>query len=578
MQLAAFAFDYDGTLAHDGSVDDRTLQALRRLKAAGPRLLLVSGRQWPDFQHVFPPFDLFDAIVVENGALLIRPALHEERSLCPRPPPVLLQALERRHIEPLSVGHSIIATWRPNEVGVLEAIRECGLEWQIIFNKGAVMCLPPGVNKATGLQAALEALGLSPLNVLAVGDAENDHAMLRACGYRAAVANAIDTLKAEADIVTTADHGAGVVELIERFLSDPPNAITAGVRRHDVRLGEDRDGKAVVLRPGATVLIAGSSGGGKSRLATLLLERCIDHGYQVCVVDPEGEYERLAKLTPLGDAHNRPSLEEATNLLRLPYNNVALSLLGLELEARPRYLASVAAMVEGLRVQLARPHWLIIDEAHHSIPSSMQSALLAEPRRLPSTILITSNPHLLARSFLETVQVLITLGTESTQALEAYCRVLDIEPPQGAGVRLQQGEALYWERDGARFARVVRLDTPRQEHQRHIRKYAQGALGDDKSFHFRGRRGALNLRAQNLSIFLQLAAGVDEDTWLYHLQRGDYSRWFREAIDDHQLAEEAARIERELHADADASRRAISELVNRRYTAPADTLTSAGGR
>ena len=61
---------------------------------------------------------------------------------------------------------------------MLEAIRDLGLELQVIFNKGAVMVLPSGVNKATGLDAALDELGLSPHNVVGVGDAENDHAFL----------------------------------------------------------------------------------------------------------------------------------------------------------------------------------------------------------------------------------------------------------------------------------------------------------------------------------------------------------------------------------------------------------------
>lgn len=252
---------------------------------------------------------------------------------------------------------------------------------------------------------------------------------------------------------------------------------------------------------------------------------------------------------------------------------MALSLLGLELEIRPRYLASVTAMVEALRVRFARPHWLIIDEAHHAIPSSMQAALLAEPRRLPGTILISSNPAALARSFLETVQVLITVGEEASEALASYCRTLGIGTPWGAERNLAQGEAIYWERSEIP-ARALLLDQPRQAHQRHIRKYAQGTLGEDKSFHFRGRAGALNLRAQNLTVFLQLAVGVDDDTWLFHLQRGDYSRWFREAIDDRQLADGAARIEREQREDPQASRRSIGDLVRRRYTAPTEALSS----
>ena len=567
MQLAAFAFDYDGTLAHDGCVSPATVEALGRLKAAGPRLLLISGRELPELQRVFPHYALFDAIVAENGGLLFQPGLHQERVLGSAPPEALVRALQRRQVQPLSIGRSILATCQPHEAELLAAIRECGVEWQIIFNKGAVMCLPPGVNKASGLRAALATLQLSALNVLAVGDAENDHAMLQACGYRVAVANAIDTLRHEADIVTRAAHGEGVVELIERFLSDPPRAVTAAVRRHDTAIGRDADGREAVLPPDTTVLIAGSSGGGKSRLAKLLIERFMAHGFQLCIIDPEGDYEGVPGVTALGDEKTAPGLPQAEGLLREPLNHLALNLLGVDLTVRPRYLASIAAMVESLRVRWARPHWLLIDEAHHTIPAATQAALLAAPRQLPGTVLISSRPEALARHALETVQILISLGAQAPEAIESFCRVLQIPTPMLPARAPQSGEALYWDR-GAEAPRLVRLDEPAQRHQRHIRKYARGSLGDDKSFHFRGPAGALNLRAQNLSVFLQLAEGVDEDTWLFHLQRGDYSRWFRNAIDDEELADEAARVEREHHEDATTSRQAMRDLVNRRYTAP----------
>ncbi|HEY7930379.1 MAG TPA: HAD-IIB family hydrolase [Steroidobacteraceae bacterium] len=575
MQLAAFAFDYDGTLAHDGCVSAATVAALGRLKAAGPRLLLISGRELPDLQRVFPHYALFDAIIAENGGLLFQPGLHEERVLGSAPPEALVQALRRRHVQPLSIGRSILATSRPHDAEVLAAIRECGVEWQIIFNKGAVMCLPPGVNKASGLSAALATLQLSALNVLGVGDAENDHAMLQACGYRAAVANAIDTLKREADIVTQASDGAGVVELVERFLSDPPQAVTAAVRRHDTAIGRDADGREAVLPPDATVLIAGSSGGGKSRLAKLLIERFTAHGFQLCIVDPEGDYEGVPGVMALGDEKTAPGLPQAEGLLREPRNHLALNLLGVDLTLRPRYLASIAAMVESLRVQWARPHWLLIDEAHHTIPAATQAALLAAPRQLPGTVLISSRPDALARHALDTVQILISLGEEARQAIESFCRVLQVPTPTLPGRAPQRAEALYWDRRGAAVPaggeapRLVQLDEPAQRHQRHLRKYARGSLGIDKSFHFRGPAGALNLRAQNLSVFLQLAEGVDDPTWLFHLQRGDYSRWFRDAIDDEELADAAARVEREHDQDARTSRQAMRDLVNRRYTAPA---------
>src|SRR6266446_10126510 len=57
---------------------------------------------------------------------------------------------------------------------------------------------------------------------------------------------------------------------------------------------------------------------------------------------------------------------------------------------------------------------------------------------------------------------------------------------------------------------------PHAQRLRHSRKYAEGELGEDKSFYFRGQEGSLNLRAQNLVLFLQIAEGVDDGTWLYH--------------------------------------------------------------
>jgi hypothetical protein len=102
---------------------------------------------------------------------------------------------------------------------VLEVIRNLGLERQVIFNKDAVMVLPSGVNKAFGLSAALNELGLSPHNTVGVGDAENDHSLLDFCGCGVAVANALPILKEHADFITKGDRGAGVVELIDKLIA-----------------------------------------------------------------------------------------------------------------------------------------------------------------------------------------------------------------------------------------------------------------------------------------------------------------------------------------------------------------------
>src|SRR5262245_47171948 len=195
MRYLALACDYDGTIAQHGRVDADTLAALKRLRASGRELILVSGRELEDLQSVFPHLDLFRIAVLENGALLYHPATKEEKTLAQRPPDCFLDALRRRNVQPLGVGRAIVATWLPHEAALLEAIHECHLELQIIFNKDAVMVLPAGVNKATGLVTALTELGLSPHNVVGVGDAENDHAFLTLCECGAAVANALEAVK-----------------------------------------------------------------------------------------------------------------------------------------------------------------------------------------------------------------------------------------------------------------------------------------------------------------------------------------------------------------------------------------------
>src|SRR4029079_10504708 len=135
------------------------------------------------------------------------------------PPPDFIKLLVARGVQPLSVGRAIVATREPHETTVLEVIKGLGLELQVIFNKGAVMILPSGVNKATGLKAALKELQRTPEETIGAGDAENDHAFLELCGCAVAVANALPAVKQHADIVTESTHGAGVQELITRWIA-----------------------------------------------------------------------------------------------------------------------------------------------------------------------------------------------------------------------------------------------------------------------------------------------------------------------------------------------------------------------
>jgi hydroxymethylpyrimidine pyrophosphatase-like HAD family hydrolase len=219
VRFLALATDYDGTLATEGAVDGETVAALQRLAATGRKLILVTGRQLPDLLRVFPEAPLFHAIVAENGAVLYRPASRAVRVLAPPPSQQFVEALKRRGVGPLWQGQVVVATVQPNEVAVMEVIRELGLDLQVILNKGSVMVLPASVDKATGLKSALDELALDAQSVVAIGDAENDQALLAMSGYGVAVANALDTLKATAKHVTRGEAAAGVREIIDWLLA-----------------------------------------------------------------------------------------------------------------------------------------------------------------------------------------------------------------------------------------------------------------------------------------------------------------------------------------------------------------------
>jgi hydroxymethylpyrimidine pyrophosphatase-like HAD family hydrolase len=236
MQYLALATDYDGTLAHASHVSEEALAAIRRLKDSGRKVILVTGRELPELYSVFPDHALCDCIVAENGALLRWPAEDRDESVGEPVPEAFLKEIMHRGVKPFSVGKVIFATWRPHENVVLEIIQSLGIEYHIIFNKRAVMVLPSGVNKATGLARALKRMKLSPKQVVGIGDAENDHAFLDSCAVAAAVDNALPALKERCDLVMARDHGDGVIELIDRLLADDLQSL--GARRPRKELTE----------------------------------------------------------------------------------------------------------------------------------------------------------------------------------------------------------------------------------------------------------------------------------------------------------------------------------------------------
>src|SRR5438093_7577124 len=564
MRYHALACDYDGTIAWDGEVSENTILALEEVRKSGRKLILVTGRKLDDLIKVFPRIDLFDRVVAENGALLYRPATRKRRPLAQRPPDEFWQQLIKRGADRVSVGRVIVATWRPHEKTAVELIRDLGLELQIIFNKGAVMILPSGVNKATGLKVALAELGLSPHNVVGVGDAENDHAFLALCECSVAVNNALDTLKERVDWVTMASHGEGTTELSQALIATDLGFLEDRLH-HKVLLGKRADDSDVWIRPyGKNVLIAGTSGSGKSSLAMGFLERLEEQGYQFLIVDPEGDYSTFHGPVVLGDDTRPPSVSEVLDLLAKPDQNAIVNLIGLALNERPKFFETLLPRIQELRARTGRPHWIAVDESHHVLPSSWEAAGVTVSQRMYGLMVITLEPDRIAPAILSSIDVVIAIGKEPAEMINIFCKTVAETPPPLENVTLQPGEAFAWLRDSGEPPFEFQSSLPRAERRRHRRKYAEGELSPDLCFYFRGPEGKLNLKAQNLAIFLQIADGVDDETWLFHLKNGDIARWFPDVIKDPELALQVELMERG-DVNADESRKHIRSEIEQRY-------------
>jgi HAD superfamily hydrolase (TIGR01484 family) len=484
MHYAALATDYDGTIAHDGVVDEPTIATLEKFKAAQRRLILVTGRELDDLQRVMPRLDLFDRVVAENGALLYRPDTREERTLADPPPPRFVTRLKEQRVQPLSVGRVIVATWEPNETVVLETIHALGLELQIIFNKGAVMVLPAGIHKGAGLAAALAELELSCIDCVGVGDAENDNAFLGVCGLSVAVANALPALKESAAIVTEGARGAGVAELIERLLQDDPADLEPRADRQRVLLAGAADGgQPLYLTPRRdTLLLAGISGAGKSTLTLGLLERLGKAAFQYCVIDPEGDYETSLRALALGTPETPPELSQVMDVLRRPGENAVVNLLALPVGDRPRFFAALLPELLRLRARASRPHFTIIEEAHQMLPSDWDEAGAWRPADRAGFMFITVHPDRLSRRALDYVNQVLVVGPAPTEAAAAFCRLRGIPGPTG-DIMLEAEQACAL-RAGESSVRRVQVLPATATRRRHLRKYAEGKLGEDKSFIF----------------------------------------------------------------------------------------------
>jgi hydroxymethylpyrimidine pyrophosphatase-like HAD family hydrolase len=565
MHYYALAVDYDGTLATHGHVDEATLAALKRLKESGRKIVLVTGRCLEPLLESFAEIQICDRVVAENGALIYDPETREERRLGEPPPPELLQALAERGVPQLEIGRVVVATWTPHETVALETIRDLALELQIIFNKGAVMVLPTGINKASGLRVALNELGISHHNTVGVGDAENDEAFLRLCDAAVAVENALPTVKERANMVTTAARGAGVVEVIDRLMADDLKSLRDRIDR-SVLLGYDLDGRDFrVPVHGVRVLVIGDPAGGKSKFALSLLAQLMELEYQTCIVDPEGDYQTLENAIVLGTLEQSPATEEVLHVLDRPTESCVVSLFGTDTKDQPAQFDRLLRALLEYRSRTGRPHWIVVDEAHYPLPAKWQPAEDLHLDRLGGVMLVTAFPHRLPPFVSRAIDLVVAIGDEPAKTLAQFCESLEESPPTLAPpADHRDHRAIAWWRQ-QEVPKWIRRLPSKEDHRRHRHMYLDGDMEPHLRFYFRGPNGQLKLPAQNLRIFIQLGEGVDDATWLFHLRQGDYTRWFRDVVHDEELAALAQRLEHDENASPHDSRKALYNLIGERY-------------
>jgi hypothetical protein len=239
------------------------------------------------------------------------------------------------------------------------------------------------------------------------------------------------------------------------------------------------------------------------------------------------------------------------------------------MEDRPAFFVQLLPRIQQMRSTVGHPHWLIVDETHHFIPALQKSTGVVLPQEVTGLMMITMRPKHLAASVLERADVVIAIGETPKKTLQEFADVVGPPLPPFDAQPLPQGEGIFWaRRENASPVRFHSLLT-RTERQRHIRKYTAGVIPSENSFYFTGREHKLCLRAQNLMLFLQIGDGVDEETWLYHLHRGDYANWFRDVIRDNDLANAAGAIALQSGITAQEGRALLRAAIEKSYTAPA---------
>jgi hydroxymethylpyrimidine pyrophosphatase-like HAD family hydrolase len=543
VKLSVLALDYDGTTARHDSMGPLVREAIAAARARGIAVLLVTGRILDELRRVAGDLSFVDGVVAENGAVLHIPARGHTTTLAPPLPSGFVDELRRRSI-PHQRGQCLVDTDANEAPTLLDLIRTLQLPLVLIFNAGRVMTMPQGVSKATGLRIMLDTLRRSSHNMVAIGDAENDHELLRLAEVGAAVEWGSPALRAAADTVVAGSGPRGVAEYVQTLAGSGRIPIPARARRR-LRLGYTEDAREFSLAVrGRNVLVAGDAKSGKSWVAGLLCEQLILHGYCVCVIDPEGDYTSLDALpgvTVLGGDDPPPSPSDLLRMLRYPDRSLVIDLSQRPQDEKIEYIRGVLPLLNEVRRKTGLPHRILVDEAHYFLHDAASHHLLDLDAN--GYTFVTYWASRLPQELLAATEVMIVTRESNPVEIEALRRWCSKSAPVDAAQwtvlsRLATAQAvalpLTEESRGelVQFTLGARL-TP---HVRHREKYVDVPVSEARAFVFtpNGHQGSRVVRTLR-----QFVAELERRRDLGgYLQRGDVSRWVADVFGDHSLAAE----------------------------------------
>jgi len=550
VKLSVIAIDYDGTITRNDMLDPTVRPAIAAARTSGSTVLLVTGRILEDLRRVAGDLHFVDGVIAENGAIVHFPDSGHTSTLAPPVPEGFVMELRRRGI-PFGLGRSLVDADATEAPRLLEVIRALELPLVLIFNGGRVMVLPQGVSKATGLHVALDMLRLSPRNTVAIGDAENDHELLRLAEVGVAVEWASPALRSAADILLQGSGPPAVASYVRALASSgrlptPPRA------RRRLLLGYTEDGREFSLAVrGRNVLVAGDAKSGKSYIAGLLCEQLIFHGYSLCVIDPEGDYrslETLPGVTVLGGEDPPPTPRDLLRALRYPDRSIVIDLSHRRQDEKLEYIRAVLPALNEIRQRTGLPHRILVDEAHYFLQDAGARHLL-DLERSGYTV-VTYWATRLPKELLTATEVMIVTRESNpaeVEALRQWCSKCDhVGRSRWAllgKLRSGQAVALPITEEAGGDLRLFTMAPRLTPHVRHREKYVDVPVAEHRSFIFSTNGPSSGQRARTLREFVSMLERAPVTLVEGYLRRGDFSRWIGEVFGDYSLAAELRALE-----------------------------------